>query len=83
MLNALCQQRVSPTVNTFSNVIKLNSNDIRASNPNFDYDGALSSPMAVGKVKKQRSQSTLSAKESSSERVVQSSPSNLKAEQQK
>ena len=48
--------RVSPTVNTFANVVKLNDSSVRASNPNFEYGQKnLNSPMAVGTVKKNRS----------------------------
>ncbi len=53
------QQRVSPTVNTFGNVVKMNQIDVRASNPTFEYGQDVGSPMAVGKIVNSKSQSSL------------------------
>ena len=51
-VNTMFQQRVSPTINTFTNVVKLNDTNVRASQPNFEYGQNLNSPMALGKVMK-------------------------------
>ena len=55
-VNAMFQQRVSPTIHTFGNVVKMNNEaNVRASNPNFEYGQGISSPMAIGKISKNRS----------------------------
>lgn len=75
------QSRVSPTVNTLTNVVKLNDSSLRVSNPNFEYgQNNVSSPMAAGRITKNRSQSGLCGKDDSPSKIKLTSPNNMKLE---